>query len=408
MYVKALLHSPDAAAVVVARALMMAALSVVTVALLMRVHDAGHGPWATSAVFVVLAVPSILGMTVAGNLADRVDSRTLLIGALGAQLVATLALGSRADLAWTLAWLFVFEAGFVLASPVWTALVPRIVGDEGVQRVAGAQMVASSLAQPLGAAAAGLLVDRVGHLRTPLAAAALTLVVLGVTLALRTRRGGRRDPSATDPSRGGGLDHLRREPVLAALLAGAVVLVIGVQGVTVVEVFLVRDSLHASASAYGLGELAFGIGSVLAGVLVARVATDAGRLRTIVGGFALTGVICVAIGLAPDLTVYWMLLTLLGLTNAAANGCLGPIVVLRTPEHLRGRVVAVVSGVVSAASVVSLVAGGFVGTHLGPRTTFVLAGALGVAAALAMGARVWRAFSPGVADAARPAPVAGR
>lgn len=387
---------------------MMAALSVVTVSLLLRVHDSGHGPWATSAVFVVLAVPSVLGMGVAGNLADRVDSRVLLVAALTAQLVATLALGSRAGLTWTLAWLFVFEAGFVVASPVWTALVPRIVGDEGVQRVAGAQMVASSLAQPLGGAAAGLLVDRIGHLRTPLAAAALTVVVLGVTLALRTRRGGHRDPANTREPGGGGLDHIRREPVLAALLVGSVILVIGVQGVTVVEVFLVRDALHASASGYGLGELAFGLGSVLAGVLVARVATDAGRLRTIVGGFALTGLVCVAIGLAPDLAVYWLLLTFLGLTNAAANGCLGPIVVLRTPEHLRGRVVAVVSGVVSAASVVSLVAGGFVGTRLGPRTTFVAAGTLGVLAALAMGLRVWRAFSPGVADAARPAPVAGR
>ncbi|HET9126975.1 MAG TPA: MFS transporter [Propionibacteriaceae bacterium] len=405
---KALLHSSDAVAVVVARALMMAALSVVTVSLLLRVHDSGHGPWATSAVFVVLAVPSVLGMGVAGNLADRVDSRVLLVAALAAQVVATLALGSRAGLAWTLAWLFVFEAGFVVASPVWTALVPRIVGDEGVQQVAGAQMVASSLAQPLGGAAAGLLVDRIGHLRTPLAAAALTLVVLGVTLALRTRRGGHHDPAFRTVA-GGGLDHIRREPVLAALLVGSVILVIGVQGVTVVEVFLVRDSLHASASGYGLGELAFGLGSVLAGVLVARVATDAGRLRTIVGGFALTGLLCVAIGLAPDLAVYWLLLTFLGLTNAAANGCLGPLVVLRTPEHLRGRVVAAVSGVVSAASVVSLVAGGFVGTRVGPRTTFVAAGTLGVLAALAMGARVWRAVvSPGVADAARPAPVAGR
>jgi len=384
---------------------MMATLSVVTVALLMRVHDSGHGPWATSAVFVVLAVPSVLGMTVAGELADRVDSRRLLVSALTAQLVATLALSSRAGLVWTLGWLFVFEAGFVLASPVWTALVPRIVGDEGVQRVAGAQMVASSVAQPLGAAAAGLLVDRIGHLRTPLAAAALTVVVLGVTLALRTRRPGHRDPAGRQVRRGG-LDHIRREPVLAALLAGAVILVIGVQGVTVVEVFLVRDALHASASAYGLGELAFGIGSVLAGVLVARVATDAGRLRTIVGGFALTGLVCVGIGLAPSLAVYWALLVFLGLTNAAANGCLGPIVVLRTPEHLRGRVVAVVSGVVSAASVISLVAGGFVGTRLGPRTTFVAAGLLGVAAAVAMGVRVWRAFSPGVADAARPEPAA--
>ncbi len=391
-FMKSLFRSRDVAAVIAARALMMGALSVVTVSVLLRVHDAGHGPWSTSAVFIVLALPSVLGMTVAGNLADRIDSRVLLASALSAQAIGTLALGSRAGLAWTLAWLAVFETGFVLASPVWTALVPRIVGDEGVQRVAGAQMVASSIAQPLGAAAAGLLVDRIGHLHTPWAATTLTLVVLVVALSLRTRRGGRAE-GARDAAGNGGLGHIRRDPVLLALLTGTVVLVFAVQGVNVVEVFLVRDALHASASQYGLGELGFGLGSIVAGVLIGRVATDAGRVRTVVLGFALAGVVCVAIGLAPGFWVYWTLLSVLGLVNAAANGCLGPLVVLRTPDRLRGRVVAVLSGVVSAASVVSLLAGGLVGSWLGPRLTFIAAGVLGTAAALAMGLRVRRAMT---------------
>ncbi len=389
---KSMLHSRDVVAVIVARALMMGALSVVTVSVLLRVHDAGHGPWATSAVFVVLALPSVLGMTVAGNLADRVDSRVLLTSALSAQAVGTLALGSNAGLVWTLGWLAVFETGFVLASPVWTALVPRIVGDQGVQRVAGAQMVASSIAQPLGAAAAGLSVDRIGHLHTPWTATALTVVVLVVALSLRTRRGGRAG-GARDAAGNGGLSHIRRDPVLLALLTGTVVLVFAVQGVNVVEVFLVRDALHASASQYGLGELGFGLGSVVAGVLIGRVANDVGRVRTVVFGFALAGVVCVAIGLAPGFWIYWTLLSVLGLVNAAANGCLGPLVVLRTPDHLRGRVIAVLSGVVSAASVVSLLAGGLVGSWLGPRLTFVAAGVLGTAAALAMGLRVRRAMT---------------
>lgn len=368
---------------------MMAALSVVTVTVLLRVHDAGHGPWATSAVFVVLALPSVLGMRLAGDLADRIDSRVLLTSALSAQALATLALGTRAGLVWTLAWLALFETGFVLASPVWMALIPRIVGDAGVQRVAGVQMVVSSLAQPLGAAAAGLLVERIGHLRAPWTATVVVLVVLVVAVSLRTRRGGRID-AAPDPAPGGGLAQIRRDPVLLALLSGTVVLVLAVQGVNVVEVFLVRDALHASASEYGLGELGFGLGSVVAGLLIGRVATDTGRLRTVVGGFALAGLVCVAIGLAPDFWVYWTLLSVLGLVNAAANGCLGPLVVLRTPDHLRGRVVAVLGGVVSAASVVSLLAGGLVGSWLGPRLTFVAAGVLGTAAALALGLRLRR------------------
>ena len=389
---KVLFHSRDAVTVIAARALMMAALAVVTVSVLLRVHDAGHGPWATSAVFVVLAVPSVLGMGVAGELADRVDSRTLLALALTAQVIGTLALGTGTGLVWTLAWLALFEAGFVVASPVWTALVPRIVGDEGVQRVAGAQMVASSIAQPLGAAAAGLLVDRIGHLRTPWTATLITLAVVAMALSLRTRRGGRAD-GARQVSAGGGLAYIRREPVLLALLTGTVVLVFAVQGVNVVEVFLVRDALQASASQYGLGELGFGLGSIIAGILIGRVASDSGRVRTVVGGFALAGLVCVAIGLAGNFWVYWTLLSVLGLVNAAANGCLGPLVVLRTPDHLRGRVVAVLSGVVSAASVVSLLAGGLVGSWLGPRLTFVAAGLLGTAAALAMGWRVRRAMA---------------
>ena len=53
------------------------------------------------------------------------------------------------------------------------------------------------------------------------------------------------------------------------LLLGSIPLIIVLEGVNVVEVFLVRDNLGASPTAYGLLEACFGAGAVTGAALTA-------------------------------------------------------------------------------------------------------------------------------------------
>lgn len=400
---KRLLHTwpRDAWLTLAARAAMMAVNALVLVALMLRIHDAGLGPLANTGLMAALAAPPVLTVRLAGWVADRYDSRRILLAALGAQAVAALALAASTDLLWTYAWALVFEAGFSFSSPVWLALVPRIVGDERVQGLAGAQMLASSLTAPLGAAAGGFLVEAAGTRTPPLAAAAGIGLALAAALAIGTRRSGASasGPGAASAAVGGGLAAIRRDPVLASILAGGIVLVLVVQGVNVVEVFLVRDALGASPAQFGLGELFFAAGSIAASFVVARLRSDRLRVAGVLGGFGLSALVCVGIGLVPTFPGYLGLLVALGLFNAVANGGTGPLFLLRTPEELRGRVMAALGGSFAAASLVALVFGGLAGTWLGPRVTFVAGGGLAFLVVLGMAA----VSLPAVAAAPQPA-----
>jgi predicted MFS family arabinose efflux permease len=76
-------------------------------------------------------------------------------------------------------------------------------------------------------------------------------------------------------------------------------------------------------------------------------------------------------GLAPSVAVLATCLVLLGAFNGVANASIGPLYVLRPADVDRGKVLAAISGVSRAGSIVALGLGGLVGGLVGPRATFV-------------------------------------
>ncbi len=91
----------------------------------------------------------------------------------------------------------------------------------------------------------------------PLALDAATFGVMTIAApTVRTRRGGGRAARRRPAGRGGGWAALRRDPLLAPLIAGLAAFVLLGMMVNIVTVYLVRDTLHASAGWYGgLGAL---------------------------------------------------------------------------------------------------------------------------------------------------------
>jgi MFS family permease len=80
-------------------------------------------------------------------------------------------------------------------------------------------------------------------------------------------------------------------------------------------------------------------------------------------------------------------LSILGGTgNGYANVCASTLLVSRTPDAERGRVSAAASAAVGGAQGISLLAGGAVAAVLSPRAIYAMAGMLGLAAAIAIGA----------------------
>lgn len=373
-------HHRDVRLVVPARAIAIAGDGLAMVALLLRTHDAGHGPAAITGLMICFALPVVLLMGYAGHVADTCDSRHVLVAAGLAQVLACVGLALTTGLATTFLLVIVLQSGQAFAAPVWTALVPRIVGDENIGRVIALQQGISAATAPAGAALGGVLVGLYG---APVAFWCNAGTFAGLVLAaalVRTRRNGSRDSAATRPRAGftAGLQVLRRDAVVWPLFVALMPLVVVLEGANVVEVFLVRDELHVSPVAYGLSEVAFGVGAVAGSVIVGRISTDTARVRAVLVGLSVAATMVVAQGVAPGFWFYLVCGVALGSTITLGNGTLGSLVMTRTPDADRGKVGSAMNGLSRFFSISALLLGGVVGTLVGPRLTFVIAGTAGV------------------------------
>ena len=271
------------------------------------------------------------------------------------------------------------QCGQAVANPTWGALTPRIVGDEDMGRVIALQQSLLAVAGIVGAALAGLLVGTHGAstaLWVDFATFGAVLLAAGL---VRTRRGGRHEASApyvapVVATRSGTFDGLRilkRDRLVWLIFSWTIPFIIVLEGVNVVEVFLVRDDLGANATAYGLLEAFFGAGAVAGSWAAGRLITDAARVRGVLIGLTGTALSIGLAGIAPTVAVLALCLVLLGTFNGGANAAIGPLYVLRPADAARGKVLAAINGVSRAGSVVALGLGGLVGGWLGPRATFV-------------------------------------
>ncbi|GAB3589805.1 hypothetical protein GCM10027446_03200 [Angustibacter peucedani] len=372
------------------RALSVLGDEIALIALLLHVHDLGGGARGITTLLVAAALPTFLLAPWAGRLADRVDSRVLVVSSAAVQALVCVALAFAGPLWLVYALVVALQAGQAVANPTWQALVPRIVGEAEVGRAIGATQALSTLAAVAGAPLGGLL-SGLGGQRLPLLADATSFALLVVAgFAVRTRRAGRHDVATrTDDVRPHLLDGLRVVkadvllwPVFMTLMA---YIVVG-EATNVVEVFLVRDTLHGTSLQYGLVGMAATAGIVVGSVLAGRVDGSPRRTVVVVVTAAVQAAAVLAAGLAPSVAVLVGVYALLGVANGALNTSTGALVFTRVPDAYRGRVSAALQGLSRGFSVAALALGGAVGSLLGPPTTFVASGAacLVVTAALAL------------------------
>jgi MFS family permease len=305
--------------------------------------------------------------------------------------------------------------------------VPRIVGDAEIGRAIGATQALITVAAVAGPALGGVLTG-LGGARLPLLADTVTFAALAVAgLVVRTRRGApvswravrgasasadravtadrivtadrtvtadrpsttvAAPPSTAKPRALDGLRIVRRDLVLWPLFSSLMAFVVVGEATNVVEVFLVRDSLHGSDTAYGLIGMAAAAGIAVGSLLGGRDATTARRLRWIVlaaGGMALC---LVAAGLAPTLLVVAAAWALLGVANGALNTSTSTLLMTRVGDASRGQVIAALMGASRGFSIGALALGGLAAAAIGPRATFVVSGALALAVTVLLAVRV--------------------
>jgi len=356
------------------------------VALTLRLQADGARPYEVGLLLAAGTLPLLLLSRLVGRLVDSHDSRRLLVGAGLLEAACTVPLVVVHSAVAIVVLAAVLGAAASVAATTWSALVPRIVGEDHVAQAVSAQQSLNALVLVGAPAVGGLLADAFGT-GLPLAVDATTFVVVTAAAALvRTRRTPAALPSDGGPAQArGGFEILRADAVLAPLLIGLALVVLLVGMVDVVLVFLIRATLHAGGVWYGVAEAAWMAGIVAGSLGAGLLRTERAQTWATIAG---AGVACAALAPFAVVPAVWMLvpLSLLGGTgNGYAAACTSTLLVSRTADAERGRVSAAANAALGGAQGVSLLAGGAVAALLSPRAIYGIAGILGVAVAIAIG-----------------------
>lgn len=355
---------------------------VALVALTLRLQADGAHPYEVALLLGGGVVPQLLLARPIGRLADTHDSRRLLVAGGLAEVATTIPLIFLHSVVVILPLVAVLGAATSLTAATWSALIPRVVGEDHLAEAISAQQSLGVLALVGAPAVGGLLAGAFGT-GVPVALDVATYVVVTVAAVLvRTRRVPERAPTADGPSRlRSGFAILRADSVLAPLLAGVALVVLLVGMVDVVLVYLVRETLHAGGVWYGVTEASWMAGMVAGSLGAGRVATERGRIRATIAGAALACVGVAGFAVAPSVGILVPLSVLGGVGNGYAGACLSTLLLARTPDSARGRVSAAANAVFGGAQGASLMLGGLVAIVLSPRAIYAVAGLLGLSAA---------------------------
>jgi MFS family permease len=244
------------------------------------------------------------------------------------------------------------------------------------------------LAQIAGPFVGGLLVEVSGYF-TPLVVDAVTFAaLLIVVMVLRLDR----TPEArVGPRPRGdafaGIMTLWQDTFLRALMITLCAFVLAISLINVVDLFFITDTLHGSPGAFGLTGALFGIGMLATSSTITRqLRLEKSHERWTIIGCALLSVGVAIEGFSTSIPEAMVGFFIAGLGNGFANVHVGVLMIRQVEEARRGRVIAAVGALISAASVIGMVIGGIAATSFDPRAV-LLAGGLGSGLLLMVTAR---------------------
>ena len=359
--------------------------SLTTFAVILRDKDA-VGPTGVSIVLLAMLLPNVLMAPIAGQVADRFESRRTIPLALSAMSMSALSIALIPDSWWAPFALFITATFGTIVGAASAATIGYVSRPEDMARVTGIQQTFVSMGSLAGPAAGGILVGTTGFFWPFVIDAGSFLILATVFLALGLNRPAANHAPGEKPKALDGFRFLFSEPLLRIIMIILMVVVFSLGVISVGEVFLVVDELGATAIVYGL------IGALFAGgSLVSAITLQAIKIKPehqnigLLASLVLTVSAFTLLSQAQSIPLAAVLYFLAGAGNAGINIFAVGQVQRLAKEAVRGRIMAAVQGSVTAFNLASLGLGGILIGIFGVREVFLAGGILGLTTLLVLG-----------------------
>ena len=248
------------------------------VAMAWQIYALSNTPTALAVVGIAMTVPTIAFLLVGGVVSDRFDRRRVMLAAdvargLAIAAIAVLSLTGTLELWHMVALVAVFGAATAFFGPAFDAIVPDVLPAALLPQANSLDQFVRPIALRLaGPAIGGLLIDGVGvgwafalNAATFAVSAAALLAMAPIASTVRAAGG------SMVGDIWAGFAYIRRHVWLWGTFASAAVAYLLFMGpAEVLLPFVVKNSLHGSASDLGLVFAAGGVGSVACAVLIGQ------------------------------------------------------------------------------------------------------------------------------------------
>lgn len=358
--------------------------NVQNVALPFQLLALGATPLQLGIAVAIDTAASIAFLLIGGAIADRVPRRTLIIasdivGGCVVGVVALLSATGRLRIEHVYVAAVALGAADAFLRPAYTAIVADLVPGDVLRAGNAARLLGRSLARIAGPTVGGLAVA-FGGPALAFGINALTFVFSFATLMLATpvRRVLASTTSLIRDIREGFGYAFSIRWIWTTITYFMLVNVAYVGQSGVITPLLVRDVLAGNAQTFGVLMSAYGVGTIVASVVVAQLTIR--RPGRLLFAFELLAAVCVlAVGLVPILPAVVVFMALTGVGLASSTVIWEAMLQRHVPEKLLGRVASIdLLGNSLINPIGPLAAAALVGS-IGPAGAFVVAGAYAVA-----------------------------
>lgn len=354
-------------------------------------------------------LPTLLFTTQGGALADRFDTRKILVWTSVAAMLPAVVLGVLVLTDHVAIWMVMAAALFqgladALDKPARLTIVNDLVDESNLTNAVTLNSVIQNLGKVTGPAIAGVLIGTVGVAAAFLANAASYVPVIIALLAIRSRTPGHRVGSTRGKHRTvDTLRHVGGDTVLASTLVLMTVAGLLAYNWSVLLPVLVKTTFDGDAEHVGFAFTAMGVGAVVGGLGLAGALRSS--LRNLVIAGLLFAVLMVALGLAPNLVVVYVTLVVLGGASVAFRALATSLLQLRADPAMRGRVMSLLVLATAGTTPVGGPIVGWICQNASPRVACLVGAIATGVAALATGVALIRRRRQEAREAADAPPV---